>query len=164
MYCWPSVWHYIHRYLVLILILMDQWFSFQGEGVQRILGWSHGFQGERKGIGPQQIGGGGGWGTGQNWVPTNCQWKGIIRVQSLIGNQVKIIVMQTISSLNTPPPPRDKEWSYPFSTLGVVDVVSFFSVFLIKLKKAHDECLQNCVFVAANWWVYSLTTEGEKCR
>ena len=63
MYCWPSVWHYIHRYLVLILILilMDQWlFSFQGEGVQRILGWSHGFQGERKGIGPQQIGGGGG--------------------------------------------------------------------------------------------------------
>ena len=37
-----------------------------------------------------------------------------------------------------------------FSTLGVVDVVSFFSVFLIKLKKAHDESLQNCVFVAAN--------------
>ena len=46
MYCWPSVCHYIHRYLVLIL--MDQWlFSFQEEGVQRILGWSHGFQGER---------------------------------------------------------------------------------------------------------------------
>ena len=58
MYCWPSVCHYIHRYLVLIL--MDQsLFSSQGEGVQRILGWSHGFQGERKGIGPQQIGGGG---------------------------------------------------------------------------------------------------------
>ena len=108
---------------------------------------------------------GGGWGTGQNWVPTNCQWKGIIRVQSLIGNQVKFIAMQTISSLNTPPPPPpDKEWSDPFSTLGVVDVVSFFSVFLIKLKKAHNESLQNCVFVAANWWVCSLTTEGEKCR
>ena len=162
MYYWPSVWHYIHRYLVLIL--MDQWlFSFQGEGVQRILGWSHGFQGERRGIGPQQIGGGG-WGTRQNWVPTNCQWKGIIRVQSLIGNQVKFIVMQTISSLNTPPPPLDKEWSHPFFNLRCGWCCFFFSVFLIKLKKAHDESLQNCVFVAANWGVFSLTTEGEKCR
>ena len=37
--------------------------------------------------------------------------------------------------LKHPPPPLDKEWSHPFFNLSVVDVVSFFSVFLIKLKK-----------------------------
>ena len=60
MYCWPSVCHYIHRYLVLIL--MDQsLFSFQGGGGSEDFGVITWFSGGKEGNhSPTDRGGGGG--------------------------------------------------------------------------------------------------------
>ena len=64
---------------------------------------------------------GGGGGLEKNYEPTNCQWRGIIRSQSLIGGLGKIY-RDTNDILRKPPPPLDKLWSVPFSTLVVVNV------------------------------------------
>ena len=119
MYCWPSVWHYVHRYVVLILMDKSSSISW-GRGVRGF--WDdHIFFRGKGGESLPNRSWGGRWGAWKSYEPTNCQWKGIIRLQSLIGGLGKIY-RDTNDILRKPPPPLDKLWSVPFSTLVVVNV------------------------------------------
>ena len=118
MYCWPSVWHYVHRYVVLILMDKSSSISW-GRGVRGFWGDHIFFRGKGGESLPNRSWGGR-WGLEKNYEPTNCQWKGIIRLQSLIGELGKIY--RDTNDILRKPPPLDKLWSVPFSTLVEVNV------------------------------------------